>query len=224
MTSTGPQQADPSGTGSMANDSLSISLCVESTRLDLSTQNLTLRLLQPLSNPSMLAACREPFSSATGSMHMYNGRPSASRTGPEMLKLDTLDNAWRKVTNSLDPPDSITFDLSLPQPDSSSTEFQKIYWNTSVPSSLGQHAAFELATSRGQQQDSVEATLLAPPQRDEHHIAIIPRDVMRTVNTIATATRVRKQGKEVRFVIVYDEGDGISDRMLKLLKSQLGEA
>ncbi len=48
------------------------------------------------------------------------------------------------------------------------------------------------------------------------------RDMMTLVITIATGTRMRADG-EVKFGLVFDEGEGVAETAMKLLKKQLGE-
>ncbi|KAL2129898.1 hypothetical protein VTI74DRAFT_7157 [Chaetomium olivicolor] len=52
------------------------------------------------------------------------------------------------------------------------------------------------------------------------HVAILARNVMRLVASIATATRMRVQG-EVHFGLSYDEAEGVSTRGMDRLSKQL---
>jgi hypothetical protein len=213
-------QADATalGTGTTTEQSLGLSLCSKSLVRDSSTQHLTLHILQPLANPSMLAACLGA-SSDTGH--------KARNSNPKMLDLDVLDKAWRKTVSCLEPPSSITFDLSLPKSEDSSAEVSKVYWATSPPSFGGQQTAQMPISPEGQQQMNVQAVPMEAPRPLEENECIIVvegRNVMRLINTIAVAARMRRPGKEVRFGIRYDEGDRISPKMVRLLKDQLGSA
>ena len=57
-----------------------------------------------------------------------------------------------------------------------------------------------------------------PPTKQ--HMAIVTRNVMRLVASLATVTRMRVQG-EVHFGLVYDEVEGVSTRAMDLLSGQL---
>ncbi|CAL5868548.1 uncharacterized protein PFLUO_LOCUS2775 [Penicillium psychrofluorescens] len=150
-----------------------------------------LHLLQPLATPAMLAACRNQGSHVLLSL----SGPSNEPVGHDYLDISALSKAWRQALSKVPPISRLTFNLSLPKPDSGEGEgerevaFEKVYWETTAPES-------------------------------GKHLAVLARDVMTMVITMATATRMRVQG-DVRFEVLYDEVEGASPRGMKLLKKQL---
>ncbi|KAJ5825877.1 hypothetical protein N7474_003015 [Penicillium riverlandense] len=151
------------------------------------TRQAMLHLLQPLAAPAMLAACRNPGSRV---VRFPDGRASDA-VGPEYLDISALSKAWRQALAKVSPISWLTFNLSLPKPESEGEgedAFQKVYWDTDTP-------------DKG------------------HYLAVVGHDVITLIITIATTTRVRAQG-DVRFEVVYDES-GASLRHMKLLKEQL---
>lgn len=167
---------------------------------------LNLALLQPLAEPCIMKACRNPAS------RILSAHPSGrtSRTPlPEVLDLTALDKAWRRTVNQMLPASAIIFNISLPQPaakfkinaepeaktvakgNDSEDGFQKIYWSVSAP--------------------------------DTHDAVLIElRDVMRIAVTIASTTRMRvPRGETLWFDVVFNEEDNPSVRGVDQLKSQL---
>ena len=151
------------------------------------TRRLRLVLLQPLADPAMFAACRNPAPNTTP---LVNGRVS-DVVGHECLDISALDKAWRHALANVPPTPHITFDLSLPKPVDDSQAPPKIYWDTATPPT-GQH------------------------------VAILARNVMRLVASLATVTRVRVQ-VEVHFGLGYDEVEGVSARGMERLRKQLND-
>lgn len=100
-------------------------------------QQVRLALLQPLAQPAMLAASRDPSSKI---VRFPDGRASDS-SGPEFLDLSALRKAWGQTVKKLLPLSRIAFDLRLPRPpDGSEAAFSpKLYWDTATPSSPGRH-------------------------------------------------------------------------------------
>lgn len=88
---------------------------------------LRLALCQPLVDPAMFAACRNPAQ-------------VSDTIGHEYLDVSALDKAWRHALAKVPPISHITFDLSLPKPVGNSEAPQKIYWDTAAPPT-GQHVA-----------------------------------------------------------------------------------
>ncbi len=83
-------------------------------------------LLQPLAHPDTLAACRSP----------------SKNTKYQYLNIQPLSLKWRQALTNTAPITHLIFDLTLPHPlpPSSSAggfEFQKIYWDTGIPSEGG---------------------------------------------------------------------------------------
>ncbi|KAE9375059.1 hypothetical protein N431DRAFT_438382 [Stipitochalara longipes BDJ] len=78
----------------------------------------TLVLLQPLGNPSRYGTW---LPSSIFSRH---------------LSLQSLSLRWRQAVTRVAPISHLIFDLSLPRPESHE-EFQKVYWDTSVPEEGG---------------------------------------------------------------------------------------
>ncbi|KZL87275.1 hypothetical protein CI238_10395 [Colletotrichum incanum] len=160
----------------------------------LPTRHIKLVLLQPLATPAMLAICRNP-SSALSSMTIDSGDGNMTTApGNEYLNLTALDKAWRKAVGKVLPVSFITFDLSLPKPESSVEKggldaFQSIHWEVSPP------------------YQSMDP-------------CIMTRDVMRLVITIATTARMRTQG-DLGFDIIYEEKDKASRSAMRLLQKQL---
>lgn len=161
-------------------------------------QHITLPILQPLSTPAMLAACRDPSSRI---VRMPNNRASDAR-GPELLDITPLGGAWRHALSKLPPPAAVTFDLTLPKPTATATPAEgegnadpgadalpRVYW----------------ATSTGPAVD----------------VAVEQVKVMRLVVTLASATWVRRNGKDVRFDVVYGADDEPSQRAVEGLRQQL---
>jgi hypothetical protein len=95
---------------------------------------LRLALLQPLVDPAMFAACRNP---ASKTIRHRDGRVS-DVIGPEYLDISALDKAWRHALAKVSPTSHVTFDLSLPKPVDGGGAPQKIYWDTATPPT-GQH-------------------------------------------------------------------------------------
>jgi len=169
---------------------------------------LNLALLQPLAQPRMLEACRNP-SSRIISAHP-SGRTSKTPVS-EILDLTALDKAWRRTLSQVLPASAIVFDISLPKPEAKretgaepraetvaegndndpEDDFQNIYWTVSAPDS-------------------------------NNTVAIELRDVMRIAVTIASTTRVRVPlGEDLQFDVVFNEEDKPSVRGVELLKKQL---
>lgn len=95
----------------------------------LAVPQLRLALLQPLADPAMFAACRNPASKIRRSPDGW-----ASHTiGPEFLDISALDKAWRQALARAPPASHITFDLSLPKPVDDSEAPRKIHWDTTTP-------------------------------------------------------------------------------------------
>jgi hypothetical protein len=69
-------------------------------------------------------------------------------------------------------------------------EFQKIYWDTGIPSEGG--------------------------------TAVLSRDVLTIVVTIATGMRMRADGV-LKFEVVYDQSEGVTPNAMKLLQKHLRE-
>ncbi|KAH6849676.1 hypothetical protein B0I37DRAFT_369558 [Chaetomium sp. MPI-CAGE-AT-0009] len=90
-----------------------------------------LALLQPLADPAMFAACRNP---ASKTIH----RPD-SRVGEvvshEYLDISALDKAWRHALSKAPPTSHVTFDLRLPKPVGDGEAVQPICWDTAMPQS-----------------------------------------------------------------------------------------
>jgi hypothetical protein len=83
-------------------------------------------LLQPLANPDMLTVCRRP--------NTY--------TSCQYLNIQPLSLKWRQALPNIAPITHLIFDLTLPHPLPPSSfpgglEFQKIYWDTGLPSEGG---------------------------------------------------------------------------------------
>lgn len=157
-----------------------------------------LDLLQPLATPTMLAACRNPASRV---VPFPDGRTSDA-VGHEYLDISALSRAWRAALVQVPPVSRLTFNLSLPKPDN------------------GGKGEGEGEDGNGFQKIYWDT---ATPARGQH-LAVLARDVMQMVNTIATTMRMRGQG-DVRFEVVYDEDEdedeGVSVKAMELLKKQL---
>ncbi|KAI1325166.1 hypothetical protein F5Y16DRAFT_275892 [Xylariaceae sp. FL0255] len=171
-----------------------------------SCSKLRLALLQPLAQPRMLEACRDPSSRI---LHTHPSRRTNETPVSENLDLTALDKAWRRAISELSPTAAIVFDLSLPKPEAKreteaepkvetvteeshqENDFQRIYWTVSAPGG----------------NDAITVEL---------------RQVMRIAVTIASTTRVRvPRGEEVQFDVVFNEEDRPSVRGVELLKKQL---
>ncbi|KAI3395139.1 hypothetical protein diail_1754 [Diaporthe ilicicola] len=172
------------------------SLSISPPQPDSTTEHITLPLLQPLSTPAMLAACRNPSSRI---VRIPNGRASDAR-GPELLDITALGNTWRHALSKLPPPAAVTFDLTLPKPtpaegersadaDADADALPRVHWATSTGSAVA--------------------------------VAVEQVKVMRLVVTLASATWVRRSGKDVRFDVVYGADDEPSQRAVEGLRQQL---
>jgi hypothetical protein len=167
---------------------------------------LSLALLQPLAQPRMVEACRNPSGRI---ISVYPSGRTSKTLAPEILNLSALDKAWRRTVSQMLPASAIVFDISLPKPaakhetgaepkaetvaegNDPEDDFQKIYWSVSAPDS-------------------------------NDTVAIELRDVMRIAVTIASTTRVRvPRGEDVWFDVVFNEEDNPSGRGVELLKKQL---
>jgi hypothetical protein len=88
------------------------------------TQKARLVLLQPLANPDMLQACRNPDSRViwrSSGLH-------------EFLDIRQLSKAWRHATIKVRPFSHLIFDLTLPkQHEGRNDSFHKVYWDTGMP-------------------------------------------------------------------------------------------
>lgn len=88
------------------------------------TQKARLALLQPLANPDMLEACRNPHSRVIR-------RPNGLH---EFLDIRPLSKAWRQATIKVMPFSHLIFDLTLPkQHEGRNDSFHKVYWDTGMP-------------------------------------------------------------------------------------------
>jgi hypothetical protein len=92
----------------------------------LQTSPPILVLLQALANPDMLTACRRP----------------STYTSNQYLNIQPLSLKWRQALPNIAPITHLIFDLTLPRPlppssSSGGLEFQKIYWDTRIPSEGG---------------------------------------------------------------------------------------
>jgi hypothetical protein len=88
------------------------------------TQYATLAIMQPLKDPNMLAACRNPASKVLR-------RADGSVCGPsdsEFLNIEPLGMAWRQALLKVPAFSQITFDLSLPKEGENTAGQQKVYW------------------------------------------------------------------------------------------------
>ncbi|KAK3297274.1 uncharacterized protein B0H64DRAFT_121808 [Chaetomium fimeti] len=90
-----------------------------------------LALLQPLADPAMLAACRNPASQTT---HRPD-RGVGELIRHEYLDISALDKAWRHALSKAPPASHVTFDLRLPKPVGNGEAAQAIYWETAMPPS-----------------------------------------------------------------------------------------
>ncbi|KAK4235850.1 hypothetical protein C8A03DRAFT_46071 [Achaetomium macrosporum] len=95
---------------------------------------LRLALLQPLADPAMFAACRNP---APKTIQRPDGRVREV-IGHEYLDISALDKAWRHALTKAPPASHITFDLRLPKSVGDTEAVQQIYWDTAMPMD-GQH-------------------------------------------------------------------------------------
>ncbi|GKT49591.1 uncharacterized protein ColSpa_09772 [Colletotrichum spaethianum] len=143
----------------------------------------------------MLAACRNP-SLALTSMSVHSGDGNiTTAAGDEFLDLTVLDKAWRKAVGKVLPVSFITFDLSLPRPESGNAEegldaFERIYWD------------------------------VHPPSEGSIGPCVRTQDVLRLAITIATTSRMRTQS-DLGFNVVYEKKDRVSLNAMSLLKKQL---
>jgi hypothetical protein len=145
----------------------------------LQTPPTTLVLLQPLANPDMLTACHPPN---TFTEYQY-------------LNIQPLSLEWRQALINITPITHLILDLTLPRPlppssSSGELEFQKIYWDTGIPSEGG--------------------------------TAVLTRDVMTMVLTIATGMRMRADGV-LKFEVMYDLSEGVTPNAMRLLQKHLME-
>jgi len=83
---------------------------------------IALVLLQPLGNPSKVAASLPPRSFSPH-YHQY-------------VNLQRLSRQWRQAVAEAPPISHLIFDLSLPRPDCEE-DFEKVYWDTGVPEEGG---------------------------------------------------------------------------------------
>jgi len=125
-----------------------------------SARCVRLALLKPLANTEMLAACRNPKSRFLRDCEGSIVRPMNHET----LDIRPLGLAWRQVMANVSPCYEVTFDLTSPTMESTTTpsNTQKIYWEDTAPSEEG--------------------------------ISIITQHVMGLVITLATAIRMRTTG------------------------------
>ncbi|GIJ99566.1 hypothetical protein Aspvir_001700 [Aspergillus viridinutans] len=94
------------------------------------TQRVKLVLLQPLANPDMLAACRNPGSRVTRRSTGLSGGSSTR----EFLDIRPLSKAWRQATMKVPPFSHLIFDLTLPKANEGRNDsFQKVYWDIGMP-------------------------------------------------------------------------------------------
>jgi hypothetical protein len=96
------------------------------------TKKARLVLLQPLANPDILQACRNPHVRA----------PRSSRRLHEFLDIRPLSKAWRHATIKVPPFSHLIFDLTLPkQHERHNDPFHKVYWDVAMPrgDGLGVH-------------------------------------------------------------------------------------
>jgi len=145
----------------------------------LQTPPTILVLLQPLANPDMLTDCRPPN---TYTKYQY-------------LNIQPLSLEWRRALTNIAPITHLIFDLTLPRPlppssSSGGLKFQKIYWDTGIPSEGG--------------------------------TAVLSRDVMTMVLTIATGMRMRADGV-LKFEVVYDQSEAVTPNAMRLLQKHLRE-
>lgn len=94
---------------------------------------LVLPILQPLANANMLAACRNPDSRFVRMSDGSKGLPSDY----EFLDIRSLNAAWRQAVKKAVPVSEMMFDLTLPRGDESTSGFQRVYWETSMPDEGG---------------------------------------------------------------------------------------
>lgn len=167
---------------------------------DSTTEHITLPLLHPLSTPAMLAACRNPSSRI---VRMPNGRASDAR-GPELLDITALGNAWRHALSKLPPPAAVTFDLTLPKPTPGKGE-----------------GSPDAEADADADADSLPRVYWATSTGSAVHVAVEQVNVMRLVVTLASATWVRRSGRDVRFDVVYGADDEPSQRAVEALRQQL---
>lgn len=98
------------------------------------TREVTLVLLQPLSNAKMLAACRNTSLRSNQKSNSAAARPSKY----EYLDVGPLSKAWRQALMKVAPISKLTFDLTLPQPGEESTSvFETVYWDVALPEEGG---------------------------------------------------------------------------------------
>ncbi|KAF4211778.1 hypothetical protein CNMCM8980_008686 [Aspergillus fumigatiaffinis] len=94
------------------------------------TRTVKLVLLQPLANPDMLAACRNPDSRVTRRSTGNSGDTSTS----EFLDIRPLSKAWRQATMNVPPFSHLIFDLTLPKANEARNDsFRKVYWDIGMP-------------------------------------------------------------------------------------------
>ncbi|KAI1270045.1 hypothetical protein F5Y18DRAFT_366925 [Xylariaceae sp. FL1019] len=184
------------------------SIGVESVSKSMSSsgQKLRLALLQPLAQPEVLHACRNP-SSRFGKT-CPSGRPFRKS---EVLDLTALDKAWRRAVSQSSPASVIVFDLSLPKLEEATHE-------------SGTAAKEEIvAEGESTPQDRFKKVYWTVSQPDnDDAVGVELRDVMRTAVTIASTTRMRApQGQDVRFDVVINEEDKPPRRGGDRLKQQL---
>ncbi|KAI9931997.1 hypothetical protein ASPWEDRAFT_171875 [Aspergillus wentii DTO 134E9] len=101
-------------------------------------QPIELVLLQPLSDPDLLEACRNPDS-------QIRRRPNGVVCGTsnqEFLDIGPLSKAWREALLTIPPISNLVFNLALPkEAEKRNGSFQKVYWVTAMPQepSVGVH-------------------------------------------------------------------------------------
>ena len=107
------------------------SVKIKETRTPHTMPPLRLTLLQPLADPVMFLACRNPSPETT---NRSDGRKVINH---EYLDISALDKAWRDALSRAPPASHITFDLRLPRPPAGDSEapVQTIYWDTEIPPS-----------------------------------------------------------------------------------------
>ncbi|KAF4164368.1 hypothetical protein CNMCM6936_009304 [Aspergillus lentulus] len=94
------------------------------------TRKVKLVLLQPLANPDMLAACRNPDSRVTRRSTGLSGDTSTC----EFLDIRPLSKAWRQATMKVPPFSHLIFDLTLPKANEGrNVSFRKVYWDIGMP-------------------------------------------------------------------------------------------
>ncbi|KAF4153595.1 hypothetical protein CNMCM8927_005622 [Aspergillus lentulus] len=94
------------------------------------TRKVKLVLLQPLANPDMLAACRNPNSRVT---RRSTGSVDGTATC-EFLDIRPLSKAWRQATMKVPPFSHLIFDLTLPKANEGrNVSFRKVYWDIGMP-------------------------------------------------------------------------------------------